>query len=72
VLAATGEHNRFTLTMRHEHRIAGRWSSELASELGKRQQDYVAFVRRTDNLLGLLSAYFKRKKKCCCRTPAGR
>ncbi|HZR07671.1 MAG TPA: hemerythrin domain-containing protein [Myxococcales bacterium] len=62
-LAGTSEHNRFTSTMRHEHRIVGRWTGELAREIDKRQPDYVAFVRRTDNLLGLLWAHFEEEEE---------
>ncbi len=53
--------NRFTSTMRHEHRIVERWIAELSEESKKASPDYVAFARRTDNLIGLLWAHFEEE-----------
>ena len=62
-LAGTGEANRFTATMRHEHKVVGRWIDELRAELEKPNPDFVAFSRRADNLLGLLSAHFEEEEE---------
>lgn len=61
-LAGGGRH-RFTATMRHEHRIVGRWIEELAKEASKSTPDYTAFARRADNLLGLVSAHFEEEEE---------
>jgi hemerythrin-like domain-containing protein len=60
-LAGGGEHP-FTATMRHEHRIVERWIGELAREVAKPRPDYRAFARRTDNLLGLITAHFEEEE----------
>lgn len=62
-LAGTREPNRFTSTMRYEHKVVGRWMAELRAELKKPSPDYVAFSRRADNLLGLLSAHFEEEEE---------
>lgn len=48
-----------TATMRYEHRIVGRWISELRNHANQPTPDVVAFSRRADNLLGLISAHFE-------------
>lgn len=53
----------FTATMRHEHRIVGRWIEELAREAARSQPDVWAFSRRSDNLLGLLAAHFEDEEE---------
>lgn len=61
-LAGGGEH-RFTATMRHEHRVVGRWIDELKKEAAKPKPDFQAFTRRTDNLLGLIDAHFEEEEE---------
>ena len=58
---AGGGANRFTSTMRHEHRIVGRWIAELRAEAKKPRIDAAKFARRADNLLGLLWAHFEEE-----------
>jgi hemerythrin-like domain-containing protein len=53
----------FTAAMRHEHRIVGRWIDELASESGKENPDTRLFVRRADQLLGLILAHFEDEEE---------
>lgn len=53
----------FTSSVRHEHRVVGRWIDELVAEVRKDAPDYVAFARRTDNLLGLLWAHFEEEEQ---------
>lgn len=62
-LAGTGADNRFTSTMRHEHRVVGRWIGELRAALQKPTLDAVAFGRRADNLLGLIDAHFEEEEQ---------
>lgn len=52
----------FTATMRYEHRIVGRWITELRSIAGQPSPDITAFARRADNLLGLVSAHFEEEE----------
>jgi hemerythrin-like domain-containing protein len=59
--AATGA-NPFTASMRYEHRIVGRWTDELASMAASASPDAAAFVRRADNLLGLIWAHFEEEE----------
>lgn len=61
-LAGAGA-NRFTSTMRHEHRIVGRWIGELRAESEKPSLDAARFARRTDNLLGLIWAHFEEEEE---------
>jgi hemerythrin-like domain-containing protein len=61
--AGSRETHPFTATMRHEHRIVGRWIDELAAEARKPRPDAVAFQRRTDNLLGLIMAHFELEEE---------
>lgn len=60
-LAGTKASNRFTATMRHEHRIVGRWIKELRELAGK--EEHAAFARRADNLLGLITAHFEEEEE---------
>ena len=52
----------FTATMRYEHRIVGRWITELRSLAKEPNPDITAFARRTDNLLGLVRAHFEEEE----------
>jgi len=54
---------RFTSSMRHEHRIVGRWIAELAEEAGRPKADARAFVRRADNLFGLIEAHMEEEEE---------
>jgi hemerythrin-like domain-containing protein len=60
---AGGGANAFTSTMRYEHRVVGRWIAELDAESAKPSIDAAAFARRSDNLLGLLSAHFEEEEE---------
>lgn len=53
----------FTATMRHEHRIIGRWIDELAAEAAKEAPGVEPFARRADNLLGLIAAHFEEEEE---------
>lgn len=55
--------NPFTASMRYEHRIIGRWIDELAAIAASPTPDVTAFVRRADNLLGLISAHFEEEEE---------
>jgi len=59
---AGGGPNAFTSTMRHEHRIVGRWSGELRAEADRPNIDATKFARRADNLLGLIWAHFEEEE----------
>ena len=61
-LAKSGK-EPFTATMRYEHGVVGRWIDELAAESAKAAPDVEAFTRRTDNLLGLLTAHFEEEEE---------
>lgn len=60
-LAGTTEANRYTATMRQEHRIVGRWIALLREHL--RKNDNRAFTRRAENLIGLLQAHFEAEEE---------
>ncbi len=60
-LAGTTEKNRYTSTMRHEHRIVGRWIALLREHL--RKNDKAAFSRRAENLVGLVQAHFEEEEE---------
>ncbi|MGE5277763.1 MAG: hemerythrin domain-containing protein [Acidobacteriota bacterium] len=60
---AGGGKYAFTAAMRHEHRIVGRWIEELACESGKGNPDTKLFVRRADQLLGLILAHFEDEEE---------
>jgi hemerythrin-like domain-containing protein len=60
---AGGGPNAFTSTMRYEHRVVGRWISELRAEADKPKTDAAKFARRADNLLGLLWAHFEEEEE---------
>lgn len=51
--------NPFTASMRHEHRIVGKWIDALAAEAGKDKPDPKAFARDAFKLLGLVEAHFE-------------
>lgn len=53
----------FTATMRNDHKIVGRWISELESESEKTKADPKAFARKTDRLLGLITAHFENEEE---------
>jgi len=53
----------FTAAMRHEHRIVERWIDQLASESEKGTPDTTLFVRRADQLLGLILAHFEDEEE---------
>lgn len=53
----------FTSSMRHEHRIVGRWIDELARAAGAERPDALAFVRRADNLFGLIEAHMEEEEE---------
>jgi iron-sulfur cluster repair protein YtfE (RIC family) len=52
----------FTATMRYEHRIVGRWITELRNNANQPSPDITAFTRRTENLLGLISAHLEEEE----------
>lgn len=60
---AGGGSNRFTSTMRYEHRVVGRWIGELRAEADKPTVDAPRFARRADNLLGLIWAHFEEEEE---------
>jgi hemerythrin-like domain-containing protein len=59
--AKSGE-NLFTATMRHEHKIVGRWIDELKKQADAAKPDASTFVRKTDKLLGLILAHFEEEE----------
>jgi hemerythrin-like domain-containing protein len=60
---AGGGKYAFTAAMRHEHRIVGRSIDQLARESGKGSPDARLFVRRADQLLGLILAHFEDEEE---------
>jgi iron-sulfur cluster repair protein YtfE (RIC family) len=52
----------FTATMRYEHRIIGRWITELRNHSSQPSPDIRAFTRRAENLLGLISAHLEEEE----------
>ena len=58
----TGEY-AFTTSMRYEHRIVGREIAELNELAAGDALDAVAFARKTDRLLGLISAHFEEEEE---------
>lgn len=52
----------FTATMRYEHRIVGRWITELRNNANQPSPDIAAFARRAENLLGLISAHLEEEE----------
>jgi hemerythrin-like domain-containing protein len=60
---AGGVPNAFTSTMRHEHRVVGRWIAELRAEADRSVIDASKFARRADNLLGLIWAHFEEEEE---------
>jgi hemerythrin-like domain-containing protein len=53
----------FTASMRYEHRIVARWTDELEAIAARPIADVRAFVRRADNLLGLVWAHFEEEEE---------
>lgn len=50
--------SRFTQSMRYEHTVVGAWVKELRQIAEEPSPNVLAFVRRTQRLLGLLEAHF--------------
>lgn len=55
--------NDFTASMRHEHKIVGRWIQELQKEASRPKPDPIRFTRKTDQLLGLVFAHFEAEEE---------
>jgi hemerythrin-like domain-containing protein len=53
----------FTATMRHEHKIIGRWIDEIASEANSKSPNAQRFSRKTDQLLGLINGHFEEEEE---------
>jgi hemerythrin superfamily protein len=53
-----GTANRFTASMRYEHRVVERWLGDL-----RKEKDPQAFARKTDWLLGLVTAHFEAEEE---------
>jgi hemerythrin-like domain-containing protein len=53
----------FTASMRYEHRIVGRSIGELSDLAAGDTLDATAFSRKTDRLLGLISAHFEEEEE---------
>jgi hemerythrin-like domain-containing protein len=53
----------FTSTMRYEHKIVGRWTEELEKASKAATLDTKSFVRKTDQLLGLITAHFEEEEE---------
>ena len=53
----------FTGSMRYEHRIIGRWIGELEAAATAEALDPVAFTRKTDRVLGLITAHFEEEEE---------
>lgn len=60
---ADGGAHAFTASMRHEHRIVGRWIEELSQEASRATPDENAFAKRAHELLGLLRAHFETEEE---------
>jgi hemerythrin-like domain-containing protein len=60
--AASGP-NPFTASMRFEHRVVERWIAELRREAEAPSPNVSAFARRTDYLLGLVTAHFEAEEE---------
>lgn len=57
-----GQSNPFTATMRNDHKIVGRRISELETASTQQSPDASDFVRKTDRLLGLITAHFENEE----------
>lgn len=53
----------FTSTMRYEHKIIGRWVEELEKEATSKSPKAQLFLRKTDQLLGLIIAHFEEEEE---------
>ncbi len=60
---AGGGPYRFTAAMRHEHLIVGRWIGELECESKREAPNAKLFVRRAEQLLGLILAHFEDEEE---------
>src|SRR5512142_1965108 len=60
---AGGGRYGFTLAMRHEHEIVGRWIDELEQQSKNVTADVQLFARRADQLLGLILAHFEDEEE---------
>jgi hemerythrin-like domain-containing protein len=60
---AGGGANAFTASMRFEHRVVERWIAELKKTADSPSPDVAAFARRTDYLLGLVTAHFEAEEE---------
>lgn len=60
---AGGGPNAFTASMRFEHRVVERWIAELRKLSEAEAPDATAFARRTDYLLGLVTAHFQAEEE---------
>jgi hemerythrin-like domain-containing protein len=58
--AASRPEHPFTASLRHEHRIVERWLADLRAHLAA--EDWQAFARRADSLLGLVEAHFEEEE----------
>lgn len=61
--AAAAGREPFTASMRHEHRIVGRWTDELAALARDASPDPAVFARGADRLLGLITAHFEEEEE---------
>jgi hemerythrin-like domain-containing protein len=53
----------FTSSMRYEHGIIGRAIEELATQAAATPFDPVLYLRKTDRLLGVISAHFEKEEE---------
>lgn len=53
----------FTASMRFEHRVVERWIGDLHKEAEAASPNVTAFARRTDYLLGLVTAHFEAEEE---------
>ncbi len=60
--ASQGPHP-FTASMRYEHQIVGRRIAELEKESALKNPDARLFMRKTDQLLGLITAHFEEEEE---------
>jgi iron-sulfur cluster repair protein YtfE (RIC family) len=60
---AGSQSHLFTATMRNDHKIVSRRIRELESSTTQRSPDARDFTRKTDRLLGLLTAHFENEEE---------
>lgn len=58
-----GASETFTATMRHEHKIVGRWVNDLDKEAAGKSPNLNKFSRQADQLIGLLKAHFENEEE---------